>query len=104
MDSNSLNNRLAEDGEIRIAVLQRGHVVVGKYSQDGEIGCLENAHVIRRWGTTDGLGELAVKGPLSDSARNGPTRLDSCPPIRLHTREVIFLMEVNPDAWGKLCN
>jgi len=100
----NLNNRLGVDGEIRIAVLQRGHVLIGRYSQKGEIGRLDNAHVIRRWGTTDGLGELAVKGPLPDSAPNGPTRLDSCPPIQFHIREVIFLMEVNPDAWGKLCN
>ena len=100
----SVNNRLAEDGTIRIVVLQRGHVVIGKYFQNGEIGRLEHAHVIRRWGTTHGLGELAVNGPLPDSAPHGPTLLDSCPPIQFHTRELIFLMEVNPDAWRQLCN
>lgn len=97
-------NRLAEDGEIRIAVLQRGHVVVGKYSQHGEIGRLDNAHVVRKWGTSEGLGELAQKGPMPESAPNGPTRLDKCPAVKFHTREVIFLMEVNADAWGKHCN
>ena len=92
------NNRLAADGEIRIAVLQRGHVVVGEYSQNGEIGRLDNARVVRRWGTSEGLGELAKKGPLSN------TVLDACPPVSFHVREVIFLMEVNNDAWGKLGN
>jgi hypothetical protein len=98
----SMSNRLAEDGKIRIAVLQRGNVVIGKYSQNGEIGQLDNAYVIRKWGTTEGLGELATKGPLPDSAPKGPTRLDKCPPVKFHIREVIFLMEVNADAWGKL--
>ena len=90
--------RLAPEGEIRIAALQRGHVVVGKYSQSGEIGRLENASVVRRWGTSKGLGELAQKGPLSN------TVLDSCPPVSFHAREVVFLMEVNKDAWRKHCN
>ena len=71
------------------------------YSQDGEIGQLDNAYIIRKWGTTEGLGELAVKGPLLDDAPNGPMHLDKCPPIRFHIREVVFLMEVKADAWGK---
>lgn len=102
--SSAQNNRLAPDGEIRIAVLQRGHIVVGRYSQDGEIGRLDNASVVRRWGTSEGLGELAERGPLPESSSNGPTRLDKCPTVQFHTREVIFLMEVNADAWGKYCN
>ena len=92
------DDRLAPDGEIRIAVLQRGHVVVGKYSQVGEIGRIENASVVRRWGTSEGLGELAQKGPLSN------TVLDACPPVSFHVREIIFLMEVNKDAWRERCN
>lgn len=87
------NTRLAGDGEIRIAVLQRGHVVVGEYSQKGHIGTLTNASVIRKWGTANGLGELAEKGPLAD------TVLDACPSISFHVREVIFIMEVNNNAW-----
>ena len=92
------NDRLAPDGEIRIAALQRGHVIIGKYSQEGETGHLENASVVRRWGTSKGLGELAQKGPLDN------TVLDECPRVSFHVREVIFLMEVNKDAWRERCN
>lgn len=97
-------SRLAPDGEIRIAVLQRGHVVIGVYSQTGNIGRLEKASVIRRWGTSKGLGELAMSGPLSENEKNGPTILDACPPVSFHVREVIMMMEVNKDAWGILFN
>ena len=102
--ASGVNNRLANDGEIRIVVLQRGHVVVGVYSQNGEIGRLDKSLVVRKWGTSEGLGELAEKGPLPESAQNGPTVLDKCSPVQFHTREVIFLMEVNADAWRKHCS
>ena len=87
--------RLAAEGEQIIVVLQRGWVVVGTYSQSGETSTISNAKIIRRWGTTKGLGELAEKGPLPN------TVLDSCPPVRFHVREAVFAMEVNDDAWRK---
>lgn len=87
--------RLAQDGEMVIVVLQRGWVVVGDYSQNGSVGRLEDAKVIRVWGTSDGLGELASDGPLSN------TILDPCPPVKFHIREVVMVMEVNEYAWGK---
>ena len=84
---------LARIGEPVIAVLQRGHVAVGIYGQNGDIGGLSKAAIVRRWGTTEGLGELAVKGPLPES------RLDKSPKLSFHIREVIFAMEVSADAW-----
>lgn len=90
-----MNQQLAENGSKVIAVLQRGWVVVGDYSQHGDVGRLENASVVRRWGTSLGLGELASKGPL----RN--TVLDPCPPVTFHAREAVMIMEVNADAWRK---
>lgn len=95
----NFNIRLAPDGDIVIAVLQRGHVAVGRYSQKGMICRLKNAAIIRRWGTSKGLGELAQKGCLDESAPNGPTVLDLCPDISFHARECIFLMDVNQNAW-----
>lgn len=48
---------------VRIVVLQRGWVMVGRYVRDGDNCRLYNASVIRNWGTTKGLGELALEGP-----------------------------------------
>ncbi len=54
------------DSPIRIVVLQRGWVVVGRYSEDGDRVLVSDAHVIERWGTTQGLGEL-VNGPTTNT-------------------------------------
>lgn len=59
-------------GDIKIVILQRGWVMVGRLEKTGSDCKLHNASVIRNWGTTQGLGELALKGPLKD------TKLDKC--------------------------
>ena len=51
--------------ETRIFVLQRGWVVVGKIVELGHRVKLFPAGNIRRWGTTNGLGELAANGPTA---------------------------------------
>ena len=87
--------RLAKQGKLVIVVLQRGWVVVGRYSQNRDTGNLTAAAVVRRWGTSKGLGELASSGPLEN------TRLDDCPPITFHVREAVMVMEADEDAWRK---
>lgn len=90
-------NQLAYNGAQVIAVLQRGHVAVGIYKQRGNIAMLKKAAIVRRWGTSEGLGELAEKGPLEN------TKLDKCPDLTFHIREAIFIMEAK-DAWGNYFN
>jgi hypothetical protein len=51
-------------GDIKIVILQRGWVMVGRFERNGSECKLSNASVIRSWGTTKGLGELAKNGPL----------------------------------------
>ena len=50
--------------DIRIVILQRGWVMVGRYHRSNSDCTLTDAHVIRKWGTSKGLGELALNGPL----------------------------------------
>ena len=59
-------------GEYKIVILQRGWVMIGKFERNDSECRLHQAHVIRNWGTTKGLGELATNGPLKD------TKLDKC--------------------------
>lgn len=80
---------------VRIVVLQRGWVVVGRFSQDKEHCRLENAYVIRRWGTTKGLGELAICGPQSD------TQLDATLPIQFHELTAVMHLECDEAKWEK---
>jgi hypothetical protein len=55
------------NSEVRIVILQRGWVMVGRYERDGDNCKLTQASVIRNWGTTKGLGEIASEGPKKDT-------------------------------------
>lgn len=59
-------------GDIKIVILQRGWIVVGRFERNGSDCKMSNASVIRTWGTTNGLGEIAKNGPT------GSTKLDKC--------------------------
>ena len=60
------------DSDVKIVVLQRGWVMVGRLERTGSDCKLHNAAVIRVWGTKKGLGEIAQAGPTKD------TVLDKC--------------------------
>jgi hypothetical protein len=60
------------NSDIKIVVLQRGWIVVGRFERNGTQCKLHNASVIRTWGTTNGLGEIAKEGVTST------TKLDKC--------------------------
>jgi hypothetical protein len=84
-----------DESKVQIVILQRGWVVIGKYSEKGDEFLLEKAKVIRVWGTTKGLGEIAEGGPTSS------TKLDDCPNVRSHKLTVIARMDVNEEKWSK---
>lgn len=81
---------------IQIVILQRGWVTIGRYSECGNECLLENAQIIRTWGTTKGLGEIAEGGPTSS------TKLDETPDIRFHKLTMIARMDVNEKNWNKI--
>jgi hypothetical protein len=66
-------NRIEYDGDIKIVILQRGWVMVGRFERDDNDCKLHDASVIRIWGTSKGLGEIASNGPIKDK-----TVLDKC--------------------------
>ena len=64
----------AGNGEIRIVVLNRGWIGIGRYFQKGMNCRLENAHTIRRWGTPEkGLGQLAIEGKQKETVLDRST-------------------------------
>lgn len=80
---------------IAIVVADRGHVWVGEVPmpQQGDFITIYGARAVRRWGTSEGLNELAVKGP-------GPrTRLDAAATVKVATRAVIAIIPCEPTAW-----
>jgi hypothetical protein len=82
--------------DIRIVVHQRGWVLVGEYSQDGDKCRLDNAAVIRRWGTTKGLPELA-DGPTRDTVLD---RVPGGQPVNFHVLTGLFTIGCNPEKWA----
>lgn len=77
----------------RIAVLQRGWVVIGDYVKTKAEHQLHNPAVIRAWGTTKGLGEIAEGGPTSS------TKLDPCPTVRFELGTAVLFIDVNEEKW-----
>jgi hypothetical protein len=83
------------DHGIKIVVLDRGFVYVGKVSTDSDWCYISNAKNIRVWGTSKGLGELAESGPLSG------TKMDACGDVQAPLRAVIHLIAVEASQWSK---
>lgn len=77
----------------QIVILNRGWVVIGEYSEKGDECTLTNASVIRVWGTTKGIGELAENGPLTN------TKLDACPNVHFHKMTMVARLDVNEVNW-----
>lgn len=78
----------------RIAVLDRGFVYVGSCALEGGALTITNACCIRCWGTTAGLGELAIKGPQP------ATKLDLAGTVRAPASALIHLIDCDDAAWA----
>lgn len=78
-----------------IVILQRGWVVVGDFSKKGSECTIKNGFVVRRWGTTKGLGELAAEGPLAN------TTLDPLLETKFHELAIVARIKCS-SKWAKL--
>ena len=83
------------EGEIKIVVLDRGFVYIGRVEETDNFVVIRNASNIRIWGTSRGLGEL-VNGPLTN------TKLDKVGTVRAPTRALISMIDVEQSKWDKL--
>lgn len=84
-----------EGSEVKIVVLQRGWIFVGRYSQEGTRCKLTDAYNIRTWGTTKGLGELASEGPTST------TKLDKVNDVSFHELTSVVMIDCDTKVWNK---
>lgn len=85
------------DGErpMAIAVLDRGWVYLGEVDTAAKTDwlILRNAQCIRRWGTTRGLGQLAIGGPTPN------TVLDPTGTVRVPAKALISLIDTEARLW-----
>lgn len=79
---------------VKIVILQRGWAVVGRFYRRGPNCRVEGGSVIRRWGTSNGLGEIATGGPTEN------TKLDAAPTIRFHELTIVATMDCEADKWA----
>jgi hypothetical protein len=84
----------AELEPVRILVLQRGWVVVGRHHKEGPEHVLTGSFIVRRWGTRRGLGEIALGGPTSS------TVLDEAGTVRAHELATVLGMDCDAAAWA----
>ena len=94
VDGVTFVKEVPSDSPVRIVVLQRGWVCVGRYevlAEDAHI--LRDASVIRVWGTSKGLGELTA-GPTSK------TVLDKAGAVRFHPLAVVLTIDAEESSWA----
>lgn len=78
----------------QIVVIEGGWNVVGNVNReaDGSLTITE-AWIIRCWGTTQGLGELAAYGPTAQ------TKLDPAGVVRVPAHATLFTMDSEASRW-----
>jgi hypothetical protein len=71
-----------------IVILQRGWILVGDVAKVGDELVIFDSKVIRRWGTTEGLGQLAIAGATAE------TTLDNTGTVTTHQLAVVARIDV----------
>lgn len=82
------------DPDIRIVFLQRGNILVGRFRREGLLCLIEGGSVIRRWGTTRGIGQLAQDGPTKETTLD-PVVL----PVEYHQLTEVMNIRCNVEKW-----
>ncbi len=78
---------------VQIVVIEGRWNIVGNVETTETGIVITNAKVIRYWGTTKGLGELALNGPT------GKTILDPCGTVRVPAAAVLLTMDTDAGKW-----
>jgi hypothetical protein len=76
-----------------VVVLDRGFVYVGNVECDSEWCVISNVRNVRRYGTTNGLGELALNGPTKE------TVLDDAGTIRVPMHSLNHIIDSEELKW-----
>ena len=80
-------------GKLVIAVLDRGWVFLGRATEDEFTLTLEDAKCVRVWGTTRGIGQLALEGPQPE------TILDRAGTVSVPKGSVVCVIDAQESVW-----
>lgn len=89
-------NSAPEDHGLCLVVADRGHVWVGDVTTGENFAIVQNARIVRRWGTENGINELANNGPAES------TRLDAeADVVKVAMKAIIALIPCREESWKK---
>lgn len=83
-----------ENHGLALVVADRGFVWVGEATTTEDWVEIKGARCVRRWGTKEGLNELALKGPLSE------TRLDAAADLKVSRKALIAIIPCEAEKWA----
>ena len=76
-----------------IVVADRGFVYVGETEITDDWCIIQKARNIRYWGTSKGLGELALNGPLEK------TKLDNVGTVLFPIKAIMHVIDTEVEKW-----
>ena len=79
----------------KIAVVDNGFVYVGHILKDGEYYVITKGFNVRKAGTTKGFGQLAIEGPLKETA------LDPVPNVLVPMNRLCHFIECG-NPWAEI--
>jgi len=81
------------EAPLSIIVADRGWVFVGHMRTDEASHKMHDARVVRRWGTSKGLAELAIRGPSEN------TKLDTAAAVTIPNSSVVAVFTCDESKW-----
>lgn len=82
---------------LSIVIADSGHIWVGQVERDRDFIYITGGATIRRWGTENGIGQLAESGPTTE------TKLDRVPHVIVPNHAVIAIIPCIDSVWtGKI--
>lgn len=82
-----------EKGKLVIAIVDRGWVFIGRATETPSAVQLTGASCVRYWGTTRGIGQLALTGATKD------TKLDDAGTVTVPRSSIVAMIDAVESAW-----
>jgi len=86
-------NAVLASSELCIVVADRGWVWVGKTYQRNDVIVIDQARCVRRWGTSEGLGQLANDGPQPE------TKLERSATVLVPIGSIVAIIPCEAKSW-----
>lgn len=87
------SNDQSTPGRLCIAILDRGWIFIGRVTETPGSVIIEDADCVRRWGTKNGIGQIALGGPTRE------TKLDPAGTVTVPRTAIVALIDAVEASW-----